>query len=237
MKRQFKELWCRKRRTLAFFSLTITAVHASPHTLEVLEHGKPSDAKALPQKSHSQVSKRNGVLAIKLPGGKKRRYTDNLRVFGGTFVKYSYKGYLRSINAHAILMEKMNPELMFLSERTGKEINVGRLYSISPNGTRILSSDCVESSFCFYQVTKWPSGENEFIRETQRGDGISGEDSSLESPILWKTVFWKSNDEVAFTVNCASASTASGYQFNDVVLKYKAGKWNYAGSSMRRNCK
>ncbi len=210
---------------LILMPATVFAVVTYPDNRRMPVAGNGQKEKKALQTSHADVHKVKNGLVIKLPGGRERRYRDALRVDQGTYAKYRYLGYLKRIGAHVIYVEKMNPEMVLLSSKTGKEAYIGRLYSLSPNGTKILSSDCVESLSCFYQLTEWPSGKRVFIQEQRRDTGVPSEsDFRIETPIEWKTVSWKSDTEIAFAANGSSRHGLP--QFQKVLLKYKEGKWH-----------
>lgn len=173
---------------------------------------------------NARVNHGNGVLSIRLSNGERRRYKSNLRVDGGTYVEYRYKGYLNKIDAYVIEAEKMNSETIFLSDRTGKEAYVGSAYSISPNGKTILSAGCIESLSCFYELIKWPSAQRELFKEQERATGIAIAPSRpQETPIKWTSVRWRSNVELLFSAACVAPR--GKMEFAEITLKYAGGRW------------
>ena len=173
---------------------------------------------------NARINHLNGILSIRLTNGETRRYASNLKVDGGTYVEYRYKGYLNKIDAYVIEANKMNNETIFLSDRTGKDVYIGSAYSISPSGKTILSAGCIESLSCFYELIRWPSTQREFIKEQARATGIAiAPDRPQETPIKWASVRWRSDTELYFSAICIASGGKMG--LIDISLKYTGGRW------------
>lgn len=179
---------------------------------------------------NARVIHSNGALLIRLSNGEKRRYKNNLKMEGGTYVEYRYKGYLKNIEAYVIEAEKMNTETIFLSDRTGKEAYIGSAYSISPDGKTILSAGCIESQSCFYELIKWPSAQRELFKEQERSTGIAiAPNLPQETPVKWASIHWRSNAELLFSAVCVAPKGETG--FADIALKYAGGRWKQKSRS------
>jgi hypothetical protein len=171
------------------------------------------------------VKQHDGTLTFILDNGKPRRYKDNHYVGGGTFVEYRYMGYIRKIDAYVILAEKMSNQTLFLSKRTGKEVDVGNAYSISPNGQKIFSAGCVESLMCFYKITDWPSGKQEFFQKVPAAIGIpNAEFQDQLTPVEWPTLRWRNNTKLSFEASCEN-NGISFHGFKKTTLEYRKNTW------------
>jgi hypothetical protein len=214
---------------LKFFTLLSSLIFVPP-TVAAKTFRATKMATTLTSPRNACVNRSNGVLLIRLSNGEERRYRSNLKVKGGTYVKYRYKGYLKKIDAYVIEAEKMNSETIFLSDRTGKEAYIGNAYSISPNGKIILSAGCTESQSCFYELIEWPSAQRKLFKEQERATGIAiAPNRPQETPVKWTSIRWRSNAELFFFAVCVVSRGKTG--FTDISLKYVDGRWQQKSHS------